>query len=246
MLSRGWYKRVSRAGSRNRLQSVKQTFPVLPKRPDLLPIMTVTSTTLPIILIIDDDSVIGRSLKRLAEQSFPGFQVFWVKNGVMGVQFARRQAEHLRLIVLDVKMNLMNGMAAAVHIRQIVPGVPIMPFTSYEDALPALIELGCVLPTLKRPDVIGEMPARMHQAMRTPIAPLPDTPLRNALQWSGDAVLDFVQQGNLQSVIATDGQVTVQVQRALTLIEKYCRRINTPAAREIQLARKALQEVAVD
>jgi len=205
--------------------------------------MTVTSTMLPIILIIDDDSAIGRSLKRLAEQSFPGFQVFWVKNGVMGVEFARQHANQLRLIVLDVKMKLMNGMAA-VQIRQIVSHVPIMPFTSYEDTLPALLELGCVLPTLKRPDVMGEMSARMHQAMCSPVKSLPDTPLITALQWSGDSVLDFVQQGTLQGVIATDGQVTVQVQRALTLIEKYCRRVSTPAAREIQLARKALQEVA--
>jgi DNA-binding response OmpR family regulator len=206
--------------------------------------MTVTSTTLPIILIIDDDAAIGRSLKRLAEQSFSGFQVFWVKNGVMGVEFARQHADQLRLIMLDVKMKLMNGMAAAVQIRQIVPRVPIMPFTSYEDTLPALLELGCVLPTLKRPDVMSEMPARMHQAMCSSVKSLPDTPLITALHWSGSSVLDFVQQGSLQDVIATDGQVTVQVQRALTLIEKYCRRVSTPAAREIQLARKALQEVA--
>ena len=202
--------------------------------------------TLPIILIIDDDTTIGRSLRRLAEQSFRGFQVFWVKNGVMGVEFARQNAPLLRLVVLDVKMKLMNGIATAVQIRQLAPQVPIMPFSSFEDAFPALLELGCVMPTLKRPDVIGEMPARMQQAMHASVIPLPNSPLRTALQWSAESVLTFIEHGSLDSVIATDGQTTVQIQRALTLIEKYCRRISTPAAREIQLARKALQEVALD
>jgi CheY-like chemotaxis protein len=197
-------------------------------------------------LIIDDDEVIGRSLKRLAERSFGGFQVLWVKNALAGVELARRHADQLRLIVLDVKMQLMNGIAAAVQLRQIVADVPIMPFTCYEEALPALVALGCVVPTLKRPDVMAEMPARMQRAMRSPLTPLPDTPLTTALRWSGEAVLEFVQQGSLQHVIATDGQATAQVQRALHLIEKYCRRHSAPPSREIQLARKALQEVAVD
>jgi DNA-binding response OmpR family regulator len=208
----------------------------------------VTHPTPPIILIIDDDETIGRPLKRLAAQSFApdGFQVLWVKNGVAGVETARQYASQLRLIVLDVKMKLMNGTLAAVQIRQIVPQVPIMPFTSYAESLPALVELGCVLSVLKRPDSIAEVPARMRQAMAMPVKPLPDSAWITALQQSGDEVLAFVQQGNLRGVLATDGQATVQVQRAVSLIDKYCRRINTPAAREIQLARKALQEIAVD
>jgi DNA-binding response OmpR family regulator len=208
----------------------------------------VTLPTPPIILIIDDDESIGRPLKRLADQSFApdGFQVFWVKNGVAGVEMARQYTGQLRLIVLDVKMKLMNGTLAAVQIRRSLPQVPIMPFTSYAESLPALAELGCVLPVVKRPDIIAELPARMRQAMTMPVKPLPDSAWVTALQQSGDEVLAFVQQGSLRGVIATDGQAMVQVQRAVSLIDKYCRRINTPAAREIQLARKALQEVAVD
>jgi CheY-like chemotaxis protein len=208
----------------------------------------VTHPTPPIILIIDDDEAIGRPLKRQADQSLApdGFQVLWVKNGVAGVETARQYASQLRLIVLDVKMKLMNGTLAAVQIRQIVPQVPIMPFTSYAESLPALVELGCVLPVLKRPDIIASLPARMRQAMAMPVKPLPDSAWITALQQSGDEVLAFVQQGSLRGVLATDGQATVQVQRAVSLIDKYCRRINTPAAREIQLARKALQEIAVD
>jgi CheY-like chemotaxis protein len=202
----------------------------------------VTASTQPTILIIDDDASIGRSLKRLSEQSFPDFQVLWIKNGVSGIELAQRYAEQLRLVVLDVKMDLLDGTLVAVQLRRVVPRVPIMPFTSYTEALPTLVELGCVQPALKRPEIMREMPERMRQAMAAPIGPPPDSAWVTALQRSGDAVLSFVQHGNLRGLLVSDGQVAINVQRATHLLAKYCRRISTPAAREIQLAYKALQE----
>jgi DNA-binding response OmpR family regulator len=206
----------------------------------------VTASSQPTILIIDDDAAIGRSLKRLSEQAFPGFQIIWVKNGVTGIDLARQYADQLRLVVLDIKMDLLDGTLAAVQLRRAVPHAPIMPFTSHAEGLPTLVEMGCVQPVLKRPDAMREMPERMRQAMTTRITPPPNSDWLTALQRSGDAVLSFVQQGNLRGLLMTDGQAAVNVQRATHLLEKYCRRISTPAAREIQLARKALQEVAGD
>jgi hypothetical protein len=55
----------------------------------------VTASTQPTILIIDDDAAIGRSLKRLSEQAFPGCQIIWVKNGVTGIELARQYADQL-------------------------------------------------------------------------------------------------------------------------------------------------------
>jgi hypothetical protein len=56
--------------------------------------VTVTALSQPTILIIDDDAAIGRSLKRLSEQAFPGFQIIWVKNGVTGIELARQYGFH--------------------------------------------------------------------------------------------------------------------------------------------------------
>jgi hypothetical protein len=89
-----------------------------------------------------------------------------------------------------------------------------------------------------------EMPERMRVAMAARITPPPDSDWVTALQRSGDCVLSFVQQGDLRELLMNDGQAAVNVQRATHLLEKYCRRISTPAAREIQLARKVLQEVS--
>jgi DNA-binding response OmpR family regulator len=201
-----------------------------------------TASTQPTILIIDDDAAIGRSLKRLSEQAFPGFQIIWVKNGVTGIELARECADQLRLVVLDIKMDLLDGTLAAVQIRRAAPHVPVLPFTSHAEALPILVDMGCVQPLLKRPDAMREIPERMRQAMTACINPLPDSDWVTALQRSGDSVLAFVQRRNLQGLLVIDGQTMVSVQRATHLLEKYCRRISTPAAREIQLARKALQE----
>jgi DNA-binding response OmpR family regulator len=205
--------------------------------------MTVTASTQPTILIIDDDVTIGRSLKRLSEHAFPGFQTIWSKNGVTGIELAQHYADQLRLVVLDVKMNLLDGTLAAVQIRRAIPHVPILPFTSYAEALPALVDIGCVQPLLKRPDSMREMPERMRQAMAASISPPPNSDWMTALERSGDAVLAFVQRGDLRGLLITDGQAAVNLQRAAHLLEKYCRRISTPAAREIQLARKVLQEI---
>lgn len=207
--------------------------------------MDTSQTPQPVILIIDDQAEIGWSLKRLAEPHFPHHQVLWVKDGLAGVEQARQCATYLHLVVLDIDMPLMDGNTTAVQIRRLAPQVPIIPFTSHEALLPAMVELGCVLPTLKRPDVMGQpMLERMRQAMTMPIAPLPETPLVAALQQGGESVLRFVQQSSLASVLATNQQTSANVQRALDLIERHCRRFGTSVSRELSQARKVLtQEV---
>src|SRR4029453_2767544 len=120
--------------------------------------VNVTASTQPTILIIDDDAAIGRSLKRLSEQAFPGFQIIWVKNCVTGIELARECADQLRLVVLDIKMDLLDGTLAAVQIRRAAPHVPVLPFTSHAEALPILVDMGCVQPLLKRPDAMREIP----------------------------------------------------------------------------------------
>src|SRR5262245_11311268 len=81
------------------------------------PKIMVTIEAAPTILVIDDEPLIGRALKRLAERAFPTFQVLWANNGVRGLELARRHAAQLRLIVLDVQMPLLNGHLLAVQLR---------------------------------------------------------------------------------------------------------------------------------
>jgi CheY-like chemotaxis protein len=205
---------------------------------------TIVTTLAPTILIIDDDLTLGRSLKRLAEQSFPDHQILWARNGVSGLDLVQRHTAQLRLIVLDINMPLMNGNLAAAQIRVLVPTVPVMPFTSYGESLPALSEMGCVPPVLKHPETLRQMPGLMRQAMATAVPSLPDRAWIAALRQSAQAVLSFVGHGELAGVLAADREAAARVQRALGWLDKYCGRFATPA-REVVQARRLLQEAGI-
>src|SRR4051812_9123604 len=70
-----------------------------------------------VILIIDDDDLLGRSLVRLSERTFPGYRCLWARDGVAGVQLAQQHAARLRLVMLDIVMPRMDGNLVAVQIR---------------------------------------------------------------------------------------------------------------------------------
>jgi hypothetical protein len=103
--------------------------------------------------------------------------------------------------------------------------------------------MGCVLPTLKQPEVIRNLPALMRRAMTLSVTSPAESVWMTALRKSGDTVLAFIQQDRRPGLLLTDAETMSTIQRALLFLDKYCRRVTTPPAREIQLARKALQEV---
>src|SRR4051812_18056787 len=107
-----------------------------------------------VILIIDDDALLGRSLVRLAERTFPAYQCFMARDGIAGVQLTQRHAAQLRLVLLDIALPHMDGNLVAVQIRTLAPRVPILPFSAHEQSWPMLLELGCLQPIRKHPDMV--------------------------------------------------------------------------------------------
>jgi len=190
-----------------------------------------------VILIIDDDALLGRSLVRLAERTFPGSHCAWARDGVLGVQLAQQHAAQLRLVVLDIAMPRIDGNLAAVQIRTLAPHVPILPFSAHEQSWPMLLELGCVQPIRKHPDMVLSLGHLMRQAAATEVAPLPERPWVQAQRQSGALLLAEVRRMTQQSAPPTEDQV----QRALMWLDKYCGRFATPA-REVLQARKVLRE----
>ena len=196
----------------------------------------------PTILVIDDDPMIGRSLKRLAELSFPDFQAVWTTSGVHGLDLVKQYADRLRLVVLDVHMPLFNGHLVAAQIRALVPHIPILPFSGHREMLPVLSELGCMEPVIKHPALMGDMPKHMRQAMAMPVAPSPNSLLAATLQQSGEAVLAFVNARLPGSVLSVDMPLEGQLRKVCTRLEQYCERFPQPA-REVRQALKELREV---
>jgi CheY-like chemotaxis protein len=190
-----------------------------------------------VILIIDDDAMLGRSLVRLVERTFPGYHCLWARDGVAGVELARQHAALLRLVMLDIVMPRMDGNLVAVQIRTLAPRVPIVPFSAHEQSWPMLLELGCLQPIRKHPDMVLSLGRLMRQALATEVAPLPDRPWVRAQRQSGELLLNQAQQ------VPSAPPPEDQVQRALMWLDKYCGRFATPA-REVLQARKLLRETS--
>lgn len=160
-----------------------------------------------IILIIDDDALLGRSLMRLAERTFPDYQCLMARDGIAGVQLAQQHAAQLRLVLLDIALPRMDGNLVAVQIRTLAPRVPILPFSAHEQSWPMLLELGCLQPIRKHPDMVVSLGRLMRQALATEVAPLPDHPWVRAQRQRGDLLLGQAQIGAHHSAPPPDDQV---------------------------------------
>jgi DNA-binding NarL/FixJ family response regulator len=83
------------------------------------------------ILIVDDSSAIRRMLRTILEVRSDWKVCGEAENGREGID----QALHLSpdLIVLDLAMPVMNGFQAARELRRLLPKVPILMYTTYDD-----------------------------------------------------------------------------------------------------------------
>ena len=204
------------------------------------PIQTAASEDRPLILIVEDDPVVGPALKRLAAQRFAEHQVLWLKNGMVALTMVQQYARRLRLVVLDICLPVLDGRLTAAQIRALVPHVPIMPFTGNEALMPVLLELGCVLPILKRTTTLADVPARMAQALETIVPPLPDAPWVTMAQQQAEALLAFVQAADPASAAAA---VALPLAKA-EYLKRYLTRIaRTNPSRQINDVIRVLDQV---
>ena len=85
------------------------------------------------VLIVDDSTLVRQALRRLLA-SEAGFEAFGeAANGKEAIEKARDL--HPDLIVIDLSMPVMNGLQAARLLRKLMPGVPIIMYSAYSDAL---------------------------------------------------------------------------------------------------------------
>ena len=78
--------------------------------------------TQPSVLVIDDDPMIAETLAKVLTMS--GFRATAVFSGERGLELARET--HFDHLVSDVMMDGMNGIDAAIAIRQILPACRIL------------------------------------------------------------------------------------------------------------------------
>jgi DNA-binding NarL/FixJ family response regulator len=112
---------------------------------------------MPKCILIADDNDIVRTLIRFFLESHQGFEVCGeAADGVDAIEKAKKLKPDL--IVLDLLMPRMNGVEAASVLKGVMPGVPIVLFTMYEEALGnALTTAVGVSAVLSKPDGLGRL-----------------------------------------------------------------------------------------
>jgi len=83
------------------------------------------------VVIVDDDEVIRDALHELLEEE--GVDVVGIaKDGIEGVAIALELQPDA--VVMDMRMPMLDGLAATTQLKQVRPGVRIIVLTAYDDA----------------------------------------------------------------------------------------------------------------
>jgi DNA-binding NarL/FixJ family response regulator len=85
------------------------------------------------ILVADDNAAIRKALCERFEIEEDYDLCAEASNGMEAVELARRWRPDL--VILDLSMPIMNGYDAALEIKRVLPGVRIILFTMYADAM---------------------------------------------------------------------------------------------------------------
>lgn len=128
------------------------------------------------ILVIDDEQNLRWVLRRALEQT--GYEVLTAEGGEQGLsQFARHRVD---LVLLDLKLPRMDGLAVLRELRRRNAQVPILLLTAYA-SIPTAVEALKVGATdyLRKPFDLAAMLAHVerHLAQQSEARP-PDEPLR--------------------------------------------------------------------
>ncbi len=105
-----------------------------------------------IILVVDDESSIRESLKKILE--YEGYRVILGENGSQGLDLFNSESPDL--VLLDIKMPGMDGMDVLKEIREIDPSAYVIMISGHgtaDNAVEAIKELGAFYYFTKPPDM---------------------------------------------------------------------------------------------
>lgn len=83
-----------------------------------------------VVLLVEDDPVVRYSTERLLARL--GWRVIGAEDGEAGWEAYRARAEVITLVMTDVRMPRLDGLALARRIREVDPGCPILVFSGYD------------------------------------------------------------------------------------------------------------------
>lgn len=83
------------------------------------------------VLVVEDEAIIRQGLKVLLEDVIGKYQVVEAKSGEEGLTFVHQRLPHL--IITDIRMGGMDGLAFIAKVRQVSADVPIIILSGHSD-----------------------------------------------------------------------------------------------------------------
>ena len=115
------------------------------------------------VLVIDDYEPVRDIVRTFLERA--GFEVVEAKDGVAAIETAK--ATKPELIVLDLAMPGMNGVEVASVLHQILPRVPIVALTMYEELFgPSLASAVGVSAVVSKADGLDKLVEHVESLLR--------------------------------------------------------------------------------
>ncbi len=87
------------------------------------------SATTKIVLLVDDEPPVREYVRKILAKE--GFAVMEAADGMEGYDLVRKLGCEMALVVTDIKMPRMDGIALAENVRQLCPGLPVLLISGY-------------------------------------------------------------------------------------------------------------------
>jgi CheY-like chemotaxis protein len=117
------------------------------------------------VLLVDDEAAVRTTTRRLLERN--GWTVLEATNGEEGLALFHRHRSKLAVVLTDVRMPVLDGVALARRIQEEAPGFPVVFFSGYDELDQHDVAQVTNVPLLPKPFASSELFNVLRQALAT-------------------------------------------------------------------------------
>jgi two-component system, cell cycle response regulator CpdR len=119
------------------------------------------------ILLTEDDEAVRAFVKRALEMDF--HTVVTAEDGAEGLEILRRENGAFDLLLTDIRMPVMDGIALALAAARDFPTLKILLMTGYADQRERAANLqALIVDVITKPFTLAEIRAKVTEALETP------------------------------------------------------------------------------
>lgn len=119
------------------------------------------------ILLTEDDEAVRAFVKRALEMDF--HTVVTAEDGAEGLEILKREHGAFDLLLTDIRMPVMDGIALALAAARDFPALKIMLMTGYADQRERAANLqALIIDVITKPFTLAEIRAKVNEALALP------------------------------------------------------------------------------